>query len=55
MSDSKNLLHQMELLKQDMNKGKLQLVHLNELLNESELSNSRLTEQINVFKDEIRR
>lgn len=55
MSDSKDLLHQMEILKQDMKKGKLQLIHLNELLNESELNNSRLTEQINVLKDEIRR
>lgn len=53
--DSKTLLQQMEHLKTDMNKGKLQLVHLNELLNESELNNSRLSEQINVLKDEIRR
>lgn len=39
----------------DLNKAKLQLEHLNELLNESELNNVRLSEQINVLKDEIRR
>ena len=35
--------------------AKFQLEHLNELLNESELNNVRLTEQINVLKEEIRR
>ena len=50
-----SLLQQMELLRNDLHKGKLQLIHLNELLNESELTNSRLTEQITVLKEEIRR
>ena len=44
-----------EFLKNDLNKAKIQLEHLNELLNESELNNVRLTEQINVLKEEIRR
>jgi hypothetical protein len=44
-----------EQLKNDLNKAKFQLEHLNELLNESELNNVRLTEQINVLKEEIRR
>ena len=50
-----SLLQQMEFLRNDLHKGKLQLIHLNELLNESELSNSRLTDQINLLKEEIRR
>jgi hypothetical protein len=53
--DTKTLMEHMDSLKSDLNKGKLQLMHLNELLNESELNNSRLTEQIVVLKEEIRR
>lgn len=53
--DSKAILGQIEQFKNELNKAKLQLEHLNELLNESELNNARLTEQINVLKDEIRR
>ena len=53
--DSKAILGQIEQLKNELNKAKTQLEHLNELLNESELNNSRLTEQINVLKEEIRR
>lgn len=33
----------------------MQLDHLSELLNESELNNNRLSEQINLLKEEIRR
>lgn len=54
-SDSKTIINQMEQLKIDLSKAKLQLEHLNELLNESELNNARLTDQINVLKEEIRR
>lgn len=53
--DSKAILNQIEQLKNELNKAKLQLEHLNELLNESELNNARLTQQINVLKEEIRR
>ena len=45
----------MEQFKKELSKGRLQLEHLNELLNESELNNVRLSEQINVLKEEIRR
>ena len=48
-------MNQIEQLKSDINKGRLQLEHLNELLNESELNNARLTDQINLLKEEIRR
>lgn len=44
-----------EKLRSDLTKSKVQLEHLNELLNESELNNARLSEQINLLKDEIRR
>ena len=54
-NDSKLLLNQIDQYKTDLNKSKLQLEHLNELLNESELNNARLTEQINLLKEEIRR
>ena len=53
--DSKAILGQIEQLKNELHKAKTQLEHLNELLNESELNNARLTEQINVLKEEIRR
>lgn len=53
--DSKAYLSQIEQLKSELNKGRLQLEHLNELLNESELNNARLTDQINLLKEEIRR
>ncbi len=54
-STSKLLLSQIEQYKSDLNKSKLQLEHLSELLNETELNNVRLTEQINLLKEEIRR
>jgi len=54
-NDTKLLLNQIDQYKSDLNKSKLQLEHLNELLNESELNNARLTEQINLLKEEIRR
>ena len=53
--DSKALLAQIDKLKVDLSKARLQLEHLNELLNETELNNARLTDQINLLKDEIRR
>ena len=53
--DAKAYMNQIEQLKSDINKGRLQLEHLNELLNESELNNARLTDQINLLKEEIRR
>jgi chromosome segregation ATPase len=55
LNETKIILNQIETLKNELNKAKLQLEHLNELLNESELNNVRLTEQINVLKEEIRR
>ena len=54
-SDSKQVLNQMNQLKTDLTKSKVQLEHLSELLNESELNNNRLSEQINLLKEEIRR
>jgi hypothetical protein len=54
-TDSSLILGQIEQLKNDLTKSKRQLEHLNDLLNESELNNVRLTEQINVLKEEIRR
>jgi hypothetical protein len=53
--DTKLLLNQIEQQKSDLNKSKRQLEHLSELLNESELNNSRLSDQINLLKEEIRR
>lgn len=44
-----------EEAKSNLNKSKLQLTHLNEILNESELNNARLNEQISLLKEEIRR
>jgi hypothetical protein len=44
-----------EEVKSNLNKSKLQLTHLNEILNESELNNARLNEQISLLKEEIRR
>ena len=55
LTDTQNLLAQMDQLKADLVKSKKQLEHLNDLLNESELNNVRLTEQINLLKEEIRR
>lgn len=42
-------------LKNDLSKTRVQIEHLNELLNESELNNARLSDQINLLKEEIRR
>ena len=42
-------------LKSDLSKTRVQIEHLNELLNESELNNARLSDQINLLKEEIRR
>jgi len=44
-----------EEVKSNLSKSKLQLSHLNEILNESELNNVRLNEQISLLKEEIRR
>lgn len=46
---------EVDKLKTDLNKSRVQLEHLNELLNESELNNNRLNDQINLLKEEIRR
>jgi hypothetical protein len=54
-TDSSVILKQIDKLKNDLIRSKKQLEHLNDLLNESELNNVRLTEQINVLKEEIRR
>lgn len=48
-------LSQIEKLKVDLSKSRVQLEHLNELLNESELNNNRLSDQISLLKEEIRR
>lgn len=48
-------LTQIEKLKVDLSKSRVQLEHLNELLNESELNNNRLSDQISLLKEEIRR
>lgn len=53
--NSDEVLSQIDKLKTDLGKSRLQLEHLNELLNESELNNNRLSEQINLLKEEIRR
>ena len=53
--DTRQLVSQIEAHKNELNKGRMQLKHLNELLNESELNNQRLTEQISFLKEEIRR
>ena len=53
--NSEEVLSQIDKLKTDLGKSRVQLEHLNELLNESELNNNRLSEQINLLKEEIRR
>jgi hypothetical protein len=40
---------------EELNKTRCRLLHTNELLNESELNNVRLSEQVSLLKDEIRR
>ena len=42
-------------MEEEMNKTKYRLLNTTELLNESELNNVRLSEQVAVLKDEIRR
>ena len=49
------LVTQLRQIKIELGKAKLQLEHVNELLNESELNNERLNEQISLLKEEIRR
>jgi uncharacterized small protein (DUF1192 family) len=55
LAETQTLLSQIGQLKTDLIKSKKQLEHLNDLLNETELNNVRLSEQITVLKDEIRR
>jgi hypothetical protein len=55
-SDSNMIsMNDYEEVKSNLGKSKLQLSHLNEILNESELNNARLNEQISLLKEEIRR
>jgi hypothetical protein len=42
-------------IEEELNKTKHRLLNTNELLNESELNNVRLSEQVSLLKDEIRR
>ncbi len=42
-------------IEEELNKTKYRLLNTNELLNESELNNVRLSEQVALLKDEIRR
>ena len=42
-------------IEEELNKTRLRLLNTTELLNESELNNVRLSEQVSLLKDEIRR
>jgi hypothetical protein len=54
-NEDKLIVDQLEQMKSQLSKAKIQIEHLNELLNESELNSSRSCEQINLLKQEIRR
>jgi hypothetical protein len=54
LNNSQNIQPKSVDLEQQL-KFRVQIEHLNELLNESELNNTRLLDQINLLKEEIRR